>query len=193
MDILANRKVLIIGGIVLVGVIVALLFTIGSGSKKAPGDTNTTDSSERFDANSGQTVSNPKDKAPDIYGVDPNEPVILGLSHLLGYGLTSTQLTSLKYAFTAYNKTLNPKIKEVSIGRSSIELTPHDRYSSSTSDSMTFQVIIDSKTTYNAKLEFFDLTTIHLYLTTTTGATVFDSGEVNSGVVDPSERIEEES
>jgi len=66
--------------------------------------------------------------------------------------------------------------------RANLTKVPH--VSGSTSDTMNFDVSINDKLTYKARLVYANLTDVRLYLSnTTTGAQVYDSGLMNKDTV----------
>lgn len=169
-----NKKILfIIAGVFLVLVFMALSIDSKPTTTKNP-DLN---SGQYYDAKSRQTVSNPKDKGPDTYGVSANDPVFLGLDRILDNGLTSDQYTSLKFAFIKYATESN--IKEISVDTNTFKpLSP-------TSDSepqvytLLFDLTLDRKKIVSTKITYSGMYVVHLYLIEKdSNKTIFDSGEL---------------
>jgi hypothetical protein len=176
-----NRRLFLIIGIVAVTVIllvVAIILSIKqSGNKPAS-------SGEYVDPNSHQTISNPSGKAPESYGTRPNESIYLGISPLLDHGLSTSQINDLKDAFYAYSKKAGP-FRETSLNVDSITDGPHDTSGPTITDSVTFKVVFDRKTTYDAKFVYYDIDYGRLYLyDPKTNTQVFDSGEITAAVSD---------
>lgn len=177
--VLNNRKIFIAGSAALAVIVFVVTLLMNSDAKNQANPTPTPQTNQRYDANSGDTVSDPEGKAPDSYGVSKDMPLFLGFASLLDYGITKYQLDATKTAFYNYSQTKTPKIKEVSIGSGTIKAAPRNPNAPSSTDYVTFDVLIDQKTTYKAKLEFSRLTVVRLYLYS--GSTlVYDSNGINS-------------
>jgi hypothetical protein len=162
-----NKRSVAIGGVFLVLIAAAIWFQ-NRGSQ----------SNEYYDAASGETVSDPADKSPEAFGRRGDEPVFLGIGKLLDYGVTSTQLTATKKAFTDYARQ-GSKITEISINVASIDKEKHDKTAARIWDVLNFSGTFDRSRSYKARLEYFDLTTIRLTLYDSGGKQLFDSGEIN--------------
>jgi hypothetical protein len=94
-----------------------------------------------------------------------------GFDSLKNYGITDSQLNTLKQYFFDYSKSA----KQITLDINSIKPTPHDRSSASVSDTINFGVTVDS-TAYSARIDYYNLTNIRLYLyNSQTGGLVFDS------------------
>jgi hypothetical protein len=89
---------------------------------------------------------------------------------LVSDGVTNNQATSLRQDFFNFV----PKANKVTV--TNVVPVPHNRNSSSTNDTINFNVKIDAKT-YTARIDYSHLNDyIRLYLYDPTGAQVFDSG-----------------
>lgn len=133
------------------------------------------------DPNSRETVSNPEGKTPENYGATTDAPIYLGFSSLLDIGVSSDQLGDYKFAVYQFLKSNNQKADEVSIAVDTVVPVPHDRDSASTVDSVNFNIVVDRKTTYKVKMDYFDLSSIDLRIYDATGANqVYDSGTVSN-------------
>ncbi len=136
----------------------------------------TSSTGEYYDKNSGETVSNPAGKAPENFGGTADHPVYLGFSKLLDIGVSKYQLEALKYAFEQYGKSSNQSPKEVSLTVDSIHSTLHNPSDPNSKDTVTFDVTLDRKQAYKAKVEYSDITAVRLYLSDPqTGSLIYDS------------------
>ncbi len=175
---MSNKVKLIIAAVI--GLVVVILVTSFVLKPKANVNAN-----EHYDANSGETVSDPVGKGADKYGTNGDEPIYLGISILIDHGVTYDQIGDLKKAFYAFSKKSPVRIKEVSIKVSSIRNAPHNAESESTVDTIYFDVVMDRKTTYQAKFEYSNLNTAQLYLYQDGSKSIFfDSGKISPVLVD---------
>ncbi len=122
------------------------------------------DTASHYDANSGQTISDPAGKAPEDYSTVPGQPLFLGSAKFLEFGVSASQLTALSVAFTRYSQSLAKPVQQVSFSQNSFVVVARDRNSSSTVNTINFNAIIDSKTPIKATFEYSDLTIGRLYL-----------------------------
>ena len=100
----------------------------------------------------------------------------VGFDTLAKYGPTTAQLADLQKAFFKFA----PNAKKITLDTSSIKPAPHDPNSASTTSTINFGVTVDN-TTYQAKIDYFNLTSLDLHLYDVgTGGQLFDSGEVDS-------------
>lgn len=151
----------------------ALVFTLAN--KK---DTLVSTTGEYYDPASKETVSNTADKTPESYGEVTSQPVFLGFSKLLDVGVSADQITGAKLAFTNYFNKQNLPVKEISIYVDTIKQTPLER-GSEENRSVTFNAILGRKQKVAAKLEYYDLSNIRLYLANKSGGDIiFDSGAI---------------
>lgn len=169
-----KRKIILLALALIGGIVVLSLVFKGS-----PDTTTTDGASEIYDPNSGDTISDPDDKTPDVYGTVSDAPVFLGLSKLLDAGLTLDQVNGFQYAFYHYGKNTKTALREVSVSVSTINVLPHDRYSTSLSDTMLFDVLVNKKNLYKVKLDFTGFTAIQIYLSNEAGEQFYDSGIVD--------------
>lgn len=133
-----------------------------------------------YDPNSKETVSDPNGKSPDTYGRDPAAPIFLGTSNLLDYGVAFDQEQDMQFAVFQYFNGNKQKVKEVSVVVDSIAPVPHDRNSASTVDTINFDIVVDRKTKYKVKMDYFDLSSIQLYMYDEAGNQIYDSGVVSN-------------
>jgi hypothetical protein len=161
-----GKIILFLGALLIASLIIALLLPKNNPNSQ-PG------SDEYTDTRSGQTVSNPPGKTPEAFGNNGSQITILGIDKLLDHGLSTDQIKGVKKAFDSYSSKNNLAVKEVSIDISSIESVPTDQTSSR--QAVTMNVLIDRKTNYDAKIEYFNLTQVELYLSSN-AKVVFDSG-----------------
>jgi hypothetical protein len=180
MDQSVKRK-LIITALALV-IIIGGASLIANNNKKAA-DTKkdvTTGNGEYYDPNSKQTVSDPEGKSPDNYGRNPDAPIFLGTSNLLDYGVGSDQEQDLQFAIFQYFNGNKQKVKEVSVVVDSIAPVPHDRNSASTTETINFDIVVDRKTKYKVRMDYFDLSSAQIFMSDTVGTQVYDSGVVSN-------------
>ena len=117
--------------------------------------------------------------SPDAVPKGPSMPLFAGFDTLLAQGVTNDQIDSLKYAFFKYSKSVNKPIKQVTLQPGTMNVIPHDRFSTSTTNTITFSASLDG-TVYPVKFEYGDLTTARLYLSAPSGQPViYDSGTVD--------------
>lgn len=174
----SRRKVLLIlAGVILVGSLIALAVS-GSYKRKS-----TEGSGEYFDTISGETVSDPAGKSPELFAGD-TQPVYLGFVKLLDAGITKFQLDAIKYGFTKFSEGREEKIKEVSVDIKTIKRQAINLDSNEPSR-VSFDVVINRKERFQATIEYTSIRSANLILN-------FDAKEVfKSGVIDP-ERLGEE-
>ncbi|HSW85256.1 MAG TPA: Ig-like domain-containing protein [Candidatus Saccharimonadales bacterium] len=120
----------------------------------------------------------PKDQQRALLQLQTNHPKsqgdvqYVGFSDLTNYGVASDQVANIEqFAYT-----FAPHAHTISIDPSSIMPVPHNRNSSSTSDTVNFLMDVDS-TAYKAKIVYSNLNSeVRLYLfDSNTGGQVFDS------------------
>ncbi len=153
-----NKRIIIIGAVVLFVIIASVFFVLrnaGNQPKATPTPTPTTQSGEVA--------------VPDFGN----------LSDLLTIGVTYTQLEDLKYTLYQYRKTGKQVFSNVSVDPSSIEVAPHNRSNAPTVDVVRFWLVLDDKITLKAKMDYYDLSAIRLYLYDETNTTLlYDSQKV---------------
>ncbi|MBX4197468.1 Ig-like domain-containing protein [Candidatus Saccharibacteria bacterium] len=102
---------------------------------------------------------------------------IAGSGKLLGYGMTSEELSNLQVAFYKYFVSTHQEVRAIQLN--SITKSPHDPESSSMVDTILFAATWKGSKSYKSKVEYSNLNTTHLYLYD--GQTViFDSGDISS-------------
>lgn len=148
---MSKKRIAVIAAGIVIGVMVTLII-FSFGRQKQP-------IKEYVDPGSGETVSN-LPNTPEGEG----GPVLLGISKLLDFGLSKDQLDGLKIAFKNFSQLSKPAYKEISITVKSIVVAPRDRESNETTERMSFDVMVDRKQAFFAKLEYFDLTAVRLYV-----------------------------
>ncbi len=143
-------------------------------------DRSTENTDEYLDPHSGETVSNPPGKSPEVYGTDESQPVYLGFSKLLNVGITALQIEVLKDSIDTFaQQEYGKHASEVSIDVSTITQSEFDRDSEDTSRYVAFDVIIDrgdrfQATFYQTSLRGGKLT-LHK-----ANSLVFDSGDIEA-------------
>jgi hypothetical protein len=171
-----NPRILaaVILGLMLLGIIFVL--TKDATSSKKP--VTNLNSGTYYDANSGETVSNPTGKGPDHYGVASKVPIYLGLSSLINFGVSNSQITLTQSAFLQYSKKNNNNIQEVSINSNSIQALTRDQDTSTSF--VKFKVVFNRTTTDTAQLDYSDSGAIDLHLyDPSSSAQIFDSGSIS--------------
>lgn len=176
---LSNRKKLIII-IVLVVVIIGIIF-LGNRNNGSKTNDITSGQGQYYDSNSGETVSNPSGKTADNYGAVADAPIFLGDGKILDYGITLDEVKDMQYSVYQYFKSKGQKVSEVSVVAKSISAVPHDPNSANTYDTINFDIVVDRKTKYKVKMNYFDLVSIQLFIYDEKGGTqLYDSGTVTS-------------
>ena len=133
------------------------------------------------DPYSGETVDYPGGKGPDEYGNSAAGTVFLGSSRLLDEGISLEQLKSYEYAAYQYFKTLSPKVTEISLDKSTIKFKLHDPNSANQRDNISFTIVTNRTTKYNASLDTFDTSSIQLKIfSQENNSQVYDSGVVTN-------------
>lgn len=170
----ANKTWVVIGGIfgllILVGIVIAI--TAGHPAEKPK-------NSSHIDNFSGETVSSPPGKTPELFGTS-NKPLKLGFDKLLNYGIGIDQLGSIEAAFDTYSNTLKQSPKQISVGASSI--TSQDNFSDPTAPFVIlFKVQFDSGKIYQAKDIYTGLNDARLILLDLkTSQQLYDSGVIST-------------
>lgn len=165
-----KKQILVILSIVVFAFLIFLTFRTQNNKKQGE---------EYYDEGSGETIYNPKDRAPESYGAQSDRPIYLGFSKLLDYGISKFQLDSTKEAFYMYSKTNNNNLKEVSIFIDTIKISSRNRESPDLKQTASFEVKFNRVTTVKATLSYFDLRSIQLILQDSAGTQLFDSGIVD--------------
>lgn len=161
MDKKPPKAIILLVVVLIVGVIGFGMFVIVSNlnsSKATLGDDDL-----YVDPGSGQVVSDPEGKTPENYNANPAEPILLGIPELINYGISQYQIEALKHILTTYSQE-EKKLNEFSITVDSIQSTLADRSDPNSRDYLTFEGVINRDTKYWAKLEYFDISVVKLYL-----------------------------
>jgi len=175
----SKKQIYIIVALLAVLVMLLLIFA-GSRKNNQTGNVNSTE--EYYDKNSGETVSNPANRTPEKYGVIDEKPLYLGISKLLDKGVTFDQVEATKEALNRFSKSDNKNIKEFSLDIQSIDqIIPKATDPPDTKATMYFNLTTDRTQTYKAKLEYFELTAIHLYVyDSRSNKLIYESGTLSS-------------
>jgi hypothetical protein len=163
---LINRKTLIVLVFVVIGILVLVVSLLATNSSNQKASTSPTPS-----AAAGASTS-------DAVAKGPTMPQFAGFDELQSYGISANQIDAVKYAYFKYSKSINKKINNVELHSSTINVAPHDRYSESTTDTVTFSASLDD-TLYQAKVEYSGLYEARLHLLDSTGKEFYDSGTVD--------------
>lgn len=173
--IVISVTVLVVG----IGVVATMVSNHNKNAHKKTNDI-TTGQGDYYDPNSHQTVSNPAGKTPENYGATTDAPIFLGTDALLNNSLTDTQVGDYKFAIYQYFKQANIKSTEVSIAVNTIAVPPHDPNSASTTQTITFNIVVNRKDTYRVSMDYSNFDTVDLRLADNTGKQLYDSGTVTN-------------
>ena len=122
------------------------------------------DTSEYFDPGSGETISDHKNKSPETFNSDPDQPVFLGFSKLIDYGVTQYQVEGLKRILSMYSKTNGKSIKEASISIDTIKYDNNNDDPNSLIHYASFDMTINRTDKYTAKLSLDGINMVQLNL-----------------------------
>lgn len=153
-------------GIILLPILASIVFLVFI--KPSPTDLS---SEEYFDPGSGETVSSPKNKTPEMLGTSSTDPIYLGFSKLINSGLTMDQLELVKEVIARFSSTDNRKITEISVTVDTINQNITDD-----GISLTFGLTANRTTKYLCTVSYTGLNDVTLIITDETGKQVFDSG-----------------
>lgn len=167
-----NRILLVI----VIFAVTGLLIFLQANTRKSRVDTTGT----YDDPASGETVSNPKDKAPEYVGSLSDMPLYLGFSKLLDYGITQDQLDGIKVAFSKYPELQDTNsAREVSIFVDTI--TGQEVDVEAPTQSISFSVNINRQKKMFATVSYSGLSNVQLYLRSDYKSdVVFDSGPIGT-------------
>lgn len=102
-----------------------------------------------------------------------------GLKAITEYGVSTFQVDGLKYALGVYYKSLNKNLDTVTIDESTVTKKSLPRGSSERVE-VSFTVHINKNDTYQARLQYFDVSAIRLYLSKPSNpAVVYDSQDID--------------
>ncbi len=175
-----KKIILVIACIVLVVTIMVFASSKNKQNSTDQGSTSLQQDSYK-DPYSGETVDYPKGKGPDQYGYSAAGTIFLGSSRLLDEGISLEQLKSYEYAAYQYFKTLSPKVTEISLDKSTVNFKLHDQNSTEPRDNITFTLVINRTTKYNASLDVFDSSSVQLRMyDQEKNSQVYDSGVVTN-------------
>jgi hypothetical protein len=151
-----KKRLIYIAGAVLIIIIVGVVALIGN--------YNTHRKETYYDPGSGETISNPINKSPEVAGGNPHAPVYLGFKKLVDVGLSQYQQQGLMKSLEDYSSKHDNALKEVSITANSIKTNLADPTKPNDRDNVTFELTFNRNQKVNAKLEYFDISAIQLYL-----------------------------
>lgn len=154
-----------------VAIIIMLLVIFLISNRKKPAGSY----GEYYDKGSKQTVSNPKGKTPENNGDKQfaNQPVYLGISKLIDFGVSTDQLGIFKDTLVKYS----PTSKEFSVYVDTVNSIPVERGGRPT---VMFDLLVNRESKVTAQLEYFGSTSIRLTLKDKTNKQVFDSGDIDA-------------
>lgn len=102
-----------------------------------------------------------------------------GTEALISRAVSTFQVEAFKYSASQYYQSTGKQLTEAAIKTDTIVKQPHDRYSSNIRDAVSFELKLNGET-FQAKLEYFNVSSIHLVLTGKPGgAVVYDSKDVD--------------
>lgn len=169
----------------LISVVVLIVITFGLGLYLAlkPDRIGKVESSSYLDPWTGEVVTETKDRTVETFGSNKNEPIYLGLDRLIDHGFSFQQIQNIKLAINNYSSLNNNSVKEVSIKVDEIIDTreptkPDEPYKT------TFDIKFNRKNIYNAKVEYFSITDIRLYLSDLDGKVFYDSQTIDKNFTD---------
>ncbi len=138
------------------------------------------DKTFRFTPKKISSKNLPEDQRQALLNIQSHRPrsknsiVFTGTNSLINVGVSYSQINSLGQYFFNFS----PEANTVSI--SNVVPVPHNRNSSSTLDTINFNVKVDAKS-YQARINYSNLTSsVRLLLSNSSGAPVFDSASVAS-------------
>ncbi|MFO0920762.1 MAG: hypothetical protein U0451_03765 [Candidatus Saccharimonadales bacterium] len=120
---------------------------------------------EYFDPGSGETISDPLNKTPETFNSDPDQPVFLGFSKLIDYGVTQHQIEGFKNILSMYSKANGSSIREASISVDTIKYDNNSDDPDSLIHFATFDMTINRTDKYTAKLTLNGINVVQLNLT----------------------------
>lgn len=176
MDLLRNKKVIIAA--VIVVVVIAGSWLLTRNNQKADEPEVNLNSGQKYDPDSGETISDPKGKDVDLYGTNPDAPLVLGTSDLIAEGVTNEQTDGLKYGLYKYFGGKSKKIDRISVVVDTIEVAPYDPYAEDSNvGKINFNVRVNQDKLYKVLFKYFDLDSVQVLIYDDTGATLLhDSG-----------------
>lgn len=178
-----HRKVLIL---VVVGVVVMVLFVAGLAARaKENAERKKQEAGQYTDPRTGETVSYPANRTPETYGVEGNEPVILGMSHFFKHGVTKDQLDVLKKSFHAFAEQQGDKRMEISIAPTSMKKIPANPSAGNFANTITFTAQINRKEVHPARFEYEGIFKARLVVyAPNSNRPIYDSGFTDTQVPD---------
>jgi hypothetical protein len=174
----SNRRfwpIVAIGLIVASIILAAVLFQHRSGG-------NDTSGNRYYDPGSGETVTDPANKSPDLYGADSAD-IYLGFSKLLDQGLTSDQLTAVKDQLKLFSDTKKLNATEFSLDASTLKQESPNIDANDPTTRIRFTLKVNRKTTYPVVLEYRSINTIRVIVQQNNGSLFYDSKTVSAGAV----------
>lgn len=102
----------------------------------------------------------------------------IGFDNLLNHGISSYQIDDLKFAIINYTKSTGKDLANAVVDGQSIATKPRAR-TSIERDEVSFNLAINNQAVLKARMQFFDVSGIHLYLSDSTGKIVYDSQDLD--------------
>lgn len=152
--------------------------------KRAGNNNQSAGTNEYYDPGSGETVSDPAGRTHENFGGNAEGPVYLGFSKLLGLGVTKYQLEAIKFAFEQFGISSRQKIEEVSITLDTLRTERYAEDDPNPKSKVYFDVTVNRKVIYKARVEYFESTAAQLYLSDPkSGRVIYDSKviDLNNG------------
>lgn len=160
-----NRNKAILISVVLLPVVIALVVFIFTSSRSS-----NSNAEEYLDPGSGETVSSPKNKTPEKFGISTDGPTYLGFSKLIDAGLTTGQLELVKVIFGRFSVSDSRNLNELSITVETIDLNVSDE-----GMSMSFELTANRTTQYQCVISYVGLDDARVVIADKDGKQVFDS------------------
>lgn len=159
-----NRNKVILIAIIILPVFISLaVFFMANRSSNS-------NSEEYLDPGSGETISTPKDKAPELFGVKNLGPLYLGFSKLLDAGLTNDQLKLVKVIFGRFAVADGRKLTELSITTKTIDTEVGEE-----AIKITFELTADRKNKYQCTINYTGLDDAWVVVVDKDDKLIFDS------------------
>jgi hypothetical protein len=158
-----QRKLVAICGLLIAGSLIVLVIALGYNRQTQTKLAETTPSPE-------PVVAERQSNHPDFENIDA----------LIRYGITKYQLDGVKYAYGKYKASTDGKIKTVTISSDTIASVASGR-SDNQIRTVTYKGLFNGEETYRAKLDYWSLTALRLYLySDEDGKQIYDSGPIDT-------------
>lgn len=157
-----NKKILLVIGLF---VIVMTIFIIGIFLSRSNRTV------ERKDNPSGETISSPKDRQTEDFGVQQNEIVFYGIKDLINAGVSDFMVKTFREQLQKYSNEHGKFIKSASVFSDSINL----RDTSETERTRYFKVQLNESEDINIELRYTSILSVRMYIYDKSGKLNFES------------------